>query len=188
MPSSPLNIKRSELLKLNDVGDVNTAVNGISAVVTGDGPCRQVILTFTDVPVTLADNGNNGSGGVKVYTFAKGVTHLLGASGKLTVSYGSVTDANLIGSVGSAAAGADGTLTSTEANLVPSTSCATTAGTGTLTAKSTTSGVVLDGTVTPVDLYVNFATSSDPGTNNSITFSGKLVFTYISHGDAASIS
>lgn len=180
---------RSGWLKLDDVGAVNSAVPGLSVEECGgSGAVRQTVFTFNSVAFTLTDNGANGSGGLKLYDFVKGITHILGGSGKLTISYGTVTDANLIGSVGTVTATADGALTSTEANIIPSTACATTAGAGTFTAKSTTTGVVVDGSSAAASIFLNLATSSDPGTNNSITITGKLMVTWLSHGDAASVS
>lgn len=148
----------------------------------GNGILRQTKLTFTNHPVTLTDNGSNGSGGVKVYTFPIGNIKTDGGVSNITVTYGTVTDANLIASVGSVTAAADGTLTSTEANIIASTACATTSGAGTFAGVATASAW-LDGTGTAAAVFVNFATSSDPSTNNSITFTGTLLITWTNLGD-----
>lgn len=169
---------------------LNTAANyGSSPISTvtakhfavGSGVIKTV-LTLTAVPVTITDNGANGSGGTKIYDFPECVFVSLAATTQCTVAYGSVTDANLIASLGSVTAAADATLTSTEANIVPSTAAATTSGAGTFAGDSTAS-TILNGTATAVDLYLNLATSTDPSTNNSATVSGTITIVWVNAGD-----
>lgn len=166
-----------------------TAIYGSASIATvsaahygiGNGLTRTV-LTLTAVPVTITDNGANGSGGVKIYDFPECIFVSIAASANCTVAYGSVTDANVIASLGSVVAAADATLTSTEANIIPSTSAATTAGAGTFAGDST-AVTVLNGTSTAVDLYLNLATSTDPSTNNSATVSGTITLIWANGGD-----
>lgn len=188
MALSKYSLPRSEWLNLRSA-PVVAPTAGISIEDTGVGPVRQVVVTMKDVVFTLTDRGSVGSGSLKLFTMPKGNIHLLGGSGKLTYRYGSVTDANLISSVGTAQVNNDDDLGDTgEADIIPSTATPASAGAATFTAKSTTTGSVVDGTGTPVAVYLNMATSSDPSTNNTIIVNGKLVVTYINHGDAATIA
>lgn len=169
----------------NIVGSVaSTAAAYVTAVEeSGFGAFRQTKLTFSALPITITDNGSNGSGGIKIYDFPKGAIAALGGSSKLTITYGSVTDANLIGAIGTATAGADATLTSTEANFIQSTTCPTTSGTGTLQGVAVASPTNVNGTSSAASAYLNLATSSDPGTNNSSTVSGWVILSWATHGD-----
>ena len=79
-----------------------TAIYGSASIATvsaahygiGNGLTRTV-LTLTAVPVTITDNGANGSGGVKIYDFPECIFVSIAASANCTVAYGSVTDANV---------------------------------------------------------------------------------------------
>lgn len=174
---------RSSTYKMNQDITVNAPATGtITRKTYGDGPLRQTIFQFTNVPLTMTDNGSNGSGGVKIGSFPEGVIKTDGGVCSITIAYGSVTDANVIASVGSVVAAADATLTSTEANIIASTAAATTSGAGTFAGVASASAW-LNGSGTAADIYVNMATSTDPSTNNSITFSGYLIVTWTHLGD-----
>lgn len=167
---------------------VGTIPSAIAAYVTrveecGNGAVRQTRVYVSGLPVTLTDNGSNGSGGVKFYDFPKGGICALGGGSKLTIAYGSVTDPNLIGSIGSTTAGADGTLATTEITFGASTTAATVSGVGTLAITPNPAIANLNGTGTAAGAFFNLATSSDPGTNNAVTVTGYLELTWINHGD-----
>lgn len=178
-------VARSRPIQANVVGTVSTAAAAYVTAVEeyGVGPIRQTKLTVSALPVTITDNGANGSGGIKIYDFPKGVTAALGGSCKLAVAYGSVTDANVIGSVGSATAGADATLTTTEADFIKSTTCPTTSGVGALAGNSVASPTNIGTGSTASAAYFNLATSTDPTTNNSATVTGWIILTWLNHGD-----
>ena len=175
---------RDDSLSQNQVGSV-PATSGLTLVSEsgGDGPVRTTVLKLTNFAITLADNGSTGSGGAKIYDFPAGAIQILGGLTDIDVTYGTVSDAGLIASVGTATAGADGTLTSTEANICVSTAAATTSGAGTANCLPVASPSIVNGTSAAADAFLNFATSSDPGTNNSITVSGYVQITWINHGD-----
>jgi hypothetical protein len=147
---------------------------------------RQVIFTVTALPVTLVKNGtSSGGGGTKIYTFPVGLIQPVGGTTNLTIA--AAGDASFLGSVGSAAAGTDGSLTGTEISFLPSTAATTTSGAGTCKAKSSsttpTPGAVLDGTSTAIDVYLNSALNADATGIEALTFSGTITLTVINHGD-----
>jgi hypothetical protein len=147
---------------------------------------RQIILTLTNCPVTLVKNGtSSGGGGTKVYTFPVGLIQPVGGTTNLAIA--AAGDKSFLGSVGSAAAGTDGSLTSTEISFLPSTAATTTSGAGTCKAKSSsttpTPGAVLDGTSTAVDVYLNACLNADATGVEALTFTGTITLTVINHGD-----
>ena len=178
-------IKLERPSNANIVGSIPSAIQAYVTKVeeAGVGVVRQTRIYVSGLPITLADNGSNGSGGVKVYDFPKGGICALGGGTKLALAYGSVTDNNLIGSLGSATAGADGTLATTEITFGASTACATTSGVGALAVTPNPAIANLNGTGTAAAVFLNLATSSDPGTNNAVTATGYIEFTWANHGD-----
>lgn len=153
---------------------------------TGD-IVRQITLTLTACPVTLVKNGTtSGGGGTKIYSFPAGLIQPVGGTTNLTIA--AAGDKSFLASVGSAAADTGGTLTSTEISFLPSTAATTTSGAGTCKMKSTsttpTPGACLDGTSTPVDVYLNACLNADATGVEALTFSGTIVLTVINHGDS----
>lgn len=167
-------------------GSVPTAVAPyVVARETGD-TVRQVILTLTALPVTLVKNGTStGGGGTKIYTFPEGLIQPLGGTTNLTIA--AAGDKSFLASVGSAEADTGGTLASTEISFLPSTAATTSSGAGTCKAKSTsttpTPGGTLDGTGTPVAVWLNAALNADATGVEALTFSGTITLTVINHGD-----
>lgn len=134
-------------------------------------------FTLTDVPVTLTKNGTStGGGGTLLFTFNEGLVLPFGGSSNLTIA--AAGDKSFLASVGSAAAGTDGTLTSTEISFLPSTAATTSSNVGTCKMKSTsttpTPGSPLDGSSTPVALYLNSALNADATGVESLTYSGTI--------------
>lgn len=134
-------------------------------------------FTLTAVPVTLTKNGTStGGGGTLLFTFTEGLVLPIGGSSNLTIA--AAGDKSFLASVGSAAAGTDGTLTSTEISFLPSTAATTSSGAGTCKMKSTsttpTPGSPLDGSSTPVALYLNSCLNADATGVESLTFSGTI--------------
>lgn len=178
-----LPIENSSFDTAANLGAIPAAVDDYVTVKHyGNGVINKSVFTITALPITITDNGANGSGGTKIFDFANGNLCSLVASTNMTVAYGSVTDANVIASVGTSVAAADATLTSAEANIVPSTAAATTSGAGTFAGQNTAIGYH-DGTATAAPIYVNLATSTDPSTNNSATVSGTLTMVWALGGD-----
>lgn len=164
-------------------GSSSTADNYCKIENAGIGPIRQIVITVSSLPVTLTDDGTTGSGSVEILNFPAGLVYVIGSVCSLTFSVGTYTDANFIAALGSAAAAADATLSSTEANFIPSTAAALTSGAGTFTGKATAVSGILDGTSTAAKMYLNIASSSNPGGNQTGTVSGTITMTYVILGD-----
>jgi hypothetical protein len=168
------------------LGSVPAAVaQYVSARVLGD-VARQLILTLTNLPVTLVKNGTStGGGGTKIFSFAEGLVLPKGGSSNLTIA--AAGDKSFLASVGSAAADTGGTLTSTEISFLPSTAATTSSGAGTCKMKSTsttpTPGSPLDGTSSAVDMYLNAALNADATGVEALTFSGTITINFEPLGD-----
>lgn len=172
-------------------------VSNDSAIGTKNGAtvqCRQTWLgghftlrfTFTATPVTLVKNGTStGGGGTKIFTFPAGLVTPTGASSNLTIA--AAGDKSFLASLGSAAAGTDGTLTSTEISFAPSTAATTSSGAGTCKMKSTvtipTPGLHLDGTSSAVEIYLNSCLNADATGVEALTYSGTATINGWHHGD-----
>ncbi len=162
--------------------------NGTTVAVEefGNKYSHTTVFTFTACPVTLVKNGTStGGGGTLIYTMPQGLILPLGGSSNLTVA--NATDKSFLASVGMAAAGTDGTLTSTEISFLPSTAATTSTGAGTCKMKSTvtipTPGAPLDGTGTAVPVYLNACLNADATGAEALTFSGTLVLRWEWLGD-----
>lgn len=148
---------------------------------------RRLRFTFDDLEITMTDATTNGNhGGHKFTDFNASHLVILGAISNLTVvaAAGIDADAALIGSVGSVvAATANEALTSTEADVIPSTACTLAESAGVMDGES--SGVtVLNGTGTPIDLYLNFvAPGADASANSTITVNGYIDLIVLPLGD-----
>jgi len=167
----------------NTVGTL-AAVAGLTCKEFGFGPDRMTLFIFTNVAITVTDNGSTGSVGTKLYDYPKGLIDVAGGVSKLTYAYTSATDANLTSAVGSVTAAADGTLASTEQDLIPSTATAIASSVGTFSGKTVTRPTtLLDGTATAKSVFFNMATSSDPGASAVITVNGWILVKWANLGD-----
>lgn len=149
----------------------------ISAEIFGDKYSKTFVLTLTALPVTLVKNGTStGGGGTKMWTLPQGLVLPLGGTSNLTIA--AAGDKSFLASVGSAAAGTDGTLTSTEISFLPSTAATTSSGAGTCKMKSTvttpTPGAPLDGATTNIPIYLNACLNADATGVEALTFSGTI--------------
>lgn len=171
-------------------GDIPT-VTGLSAVSYGAGPFRYVEVTFQNVAVPLADEAAVVAyGGLKFFDFAEGAVCIVGAVANFNVTKTSAgVNADWDGDfgVGTATASNNATLTGTEQNVIPSTATPQ-AVSGATTAKGVlTTMAILDGTTTPVDLYVNFLVDDTDhnvaGTACNLILNGTLSFAYIWQGN-----
>lgn len=134
-----------------------SAGTGVSAV-TAAG-MNKTVLTFKNTPLPLIDTaGVVARCALKVFDFPEGAIVIFGATANLALTKSAAgVNADWDGdfSLGSVAAAGDATLTGTEANVLPSTATPQ-AVAGATTAKGISTGSVqLDGTATPVDLYLN---------------------------------
>ena len=164
------------------------AASGISGLTVKDyaNAGRQTRVSLSNVTITTTyTSSSNSSGSVKIATLPLGGIFLKGGSARVTyTTSGTPTPGGTtVFAVGTAAAAADATLTSTEANVVASTGSTMTAGAGTLSSVTATSVVGVNGQSSAVDIYLNFATSGDMGAARTITLNGWVVFNWEHTGD-----
>jgi len=182
-------------------GILSNATDGSAVAgtgVTGDGTemgtFRKEVITLDAVEIALTDEaGVVAYGGVKIFDFAEGAILLHGAVADLTV----VKDAAGVNDdwdgdfgLGTVTAGNNAALATTEQNIVPTTATPqAVAGATTAQGKSTAteSGSVLDGTTTPVDVYLNFlvddADQDVTTTATNLVVSGTVTLFYTPLGD-----
>lgn len=152
------------------------------------------VLTAAQIPVTDAA-GSGSSGSLKLFTFVQAGVVPLGCRQNYTAFAegaaltGEAGDAAFVMGLGSAAADAgDGALTGTEVDFGAVTGTITlSGGTGTGTKFSgagLNSSAGLDGTATPVDLYLNWSGSADTIDDNStIDVTGTITVVAVLLGD-----
>lgn len=133
--------------------------NGTGVSASASSGVTRTVLTFINTPLPLIDTaGVVARCALKVFDFPEGYIDIIGATVNLALTKSAAgVNADFDGDValGSVAAAGDATLTGTEANVVPSTATPQ-AVAGATTAKAiSTAGVLLDGTTTAVDLYLN---------------------------------
>lgn len=167
----------------------NGAAAGTGNVATEQsGPVHTTVLTITALSITMTDATTAGChGSQKIYDFPAGNIVILGATTDLAITAGAggITDtAAVVGSVGSATVGTDNaTLSGTEANIVPSTAASLTGGVGACDGQST-GVVVLDGTDTAADAYLNLAVpDAGSSANDTISVSGTVTLVWVNLGD-----
>jgi len=188
MPSPGYVQDRPSVLGLDEVGSAPAVAGLVVKTEAGPGPVRQTQFTLTSVPVTVTRTGaTNASGSVQLYDLPQGLINVLGVCGSLAVTGFGTGSVAIVYSVGSVAAAADATLTSTEADVHASTaSSALTSGAGTLTYKGGSIAVsgngILDGTSTAKDLYLNFASGNDIVAGGTAYLTGTLVVTWMNYG------
>lgn len=173
----------SEAFALDGAG-VGTIPAGVR--VSASPGSRKMVFTFASFLVTLVKNGTStGGGGTLFYTFPAGLVLPILGSSELTVAADG--DASFLASVGTAAADTGGSLATTEANILPSTAATTSSGVGTCKMKSTvtvpTPGAPIDGTTTPVGLYLNAALNADATGIEPLLFSGTVTVIVAEGGD-----
>lgn len=164
------------------------AGTGVTADTTR-GTLNVTTIDIAALSVTTTDNGAAGAqGSQKIYDFPAGNILILGAVGLLSISrVGTNLTATsaVVASVGTVAAGAgDATLTSTEANIVPSTTATLSGGANAAVDMASTAQGIFDGTATPADAILNFATPDAGSTgNDALLVSGSITITWVNLGD-----
>jgi hypothetical protein len=154
---------------------------GVSLKTLASGS-EQITLTFVNTPVPLTDAGASGAGGgIRIYGFQQGNVVIDNFRVNLTTARlgtNLTATAALVASLGTVAAAADATLTTTEADIASSTVATLTAGAGTFT-KIATAPVYIDGTSAAKDVYLNFAVP-DAGSagNDSVVVNGTITIIY----------
>lgn len=166
-------------------------VTGLSGISKGAGHLRTLELTFEDVELALADNaGTIAYGSMKIVDMPEGAVAILGAVANLALTKDAAgVNADWDGDfgLGSAAADNGATLATTEQNIIPTTATPQ-AVAGATTAKGVaTAAVYLDGTTTPVDLYLNFLVDDadhDVGaTPTNLILNGTVTVHYLYQGN-----
>lgn len=173
----------------SDVG--STALSSAYARVDemGFGPIQRTKITLTSLPITMTDEpGVVAYGGSKVYDMPAGNILILGATQDLSVTKsGAGINADFDGDVGlgTTTAGNNNALATTEQNIIPTTSTPQ-AVAGVTTADGINAAAIapLDGTTTPIDIYLNFLIDdADQDGGGTLLVSGTIIITWINLGD-----
>jgi hypothetical protein len=167
------------------------AGTGVVAAEFGDDTIRKTVLTFTNVVVPLTDEaGVVAFGGLKVYDFPESLIVVHGAVSDfaLTKSSAGVNDDwdGDVG-VGTVTASNNNSLASTEQDIIPTTATPQAVAGATTADAVSTAAAVLNGTATPVDVYVNLlvddADHDVTGTACDLILNGTLTLVWSSIGD-----
>lgn len=151
----------------------------------------QRILTFADTPLPLIDTAATVARcALKIFDFPEGQIKIIGSTVNLVLTKSAAgVNADWDGdfSLGTVAAAADATLTGTEANIIASTATPQ-AVAGVTTAKAIQAAdVLLDGTATAVDVYLNVlvddADQDVTTTPTNLIANGTITLTYALLGD-----
>lgn len=193
MPNASPSITRERAPDLDTVGTVNAPTTGsITAKEYGIGSERTTVLTFTSVPVTVANTTGASFGSFKFYDFPEGVIAV-----KCVTAYFSaiVWTGESIAAGGSGdfsmgtTATADATLSSTDVNLLPSTAMLDpfVSGVGRSNANAILAAPTnLDGSTTAIDAYLNViiddADVSDTD-SDTVLFTGTVTLVWSNAGN-----
>jgi len=169
----------------------------VSVQELGVGPIRRTILSLAATPVTITDDAAvaqfGGTG--KIYDFPEGALCILGAvvQGSLTLgTTGTIINSFTgVNALGSATATTGATLVSTEADILQSTANATASSKvaainsiPVATALTEAGARWLDGTTTPIDMFLNFAIADDAThTSGTGSFTGTITVLWTLLGD-----
>lgn len=164
---------------------------GLALKVTGQGGAYRLEFTFTDMKVTVTDALAYAN--QKLFDFVDGKIRIKG--GTATFTFGVDTtrattindSASLTWGIGSAAA-SSATLATTMQNVVAVTTRTLTgavAAPSPASAADVVAAATLDGTTTPVDLYMNFAfaTATDIDADGILSVNGRLTLLVENWGD-----
>jgi hypothetical protein len=186
---------------LTSVGADNTAAKASLGTASGTGvaisergplgsPLRTTVITLTAFQQAITDALAYGS--TKIYTFPEGVIQVVGtvASVQFTVVTANTTindSGSLTWSLGTVAA-SNITLSSTMVNILPKTTKAlpaTNATQGTASNAFLAAPTNLDGSATPLPVYINFGfeTNTDIDADGTLQVDGTITITWIWLGD-----
>ena len=150
-----------------------------TAVESGNTIVHKTKLTFTLTganDLDLADTDPSWAG-IKVYDFPAGDILILGAVLNADAAFGGGALGTPVMGVGTAVEATDATLDGTQANVVPSQTLAATVH------QRLASALSIDGTGTPVDLYVNVAAATVGTGAATVAVTGTLTLTWTNLGD-----
>lgn len=163
-------------------GNVAAGSSPVSTVVAKDyqnGLWTQTVLTVTNLAIATTDDGANGSfGGTKIYDMPAGAIWVLARTNlTATVAAGIGATSTLKHSVGTVVAATNDTLDSTKANIIASTNTTLSGSAGTVKGLTATP-LIIDGTATAVDVYLNFGVADAGATASStVTANGTITLT-----------
>lgn len=187
--------RREATMYSQAIGNQNpTGAAGVAVEVFRNGAQVTLKFTFTAAVITVTDAAGSGSSGsLKIFSFSPGSVTPLGGRQNWTAFAegaaltGAAGDAAFLMAVGSVAADAgDGALTSTEVDFIAATSTITlSGGTGTGTKHSApATHTPLDGTDTPVDVFLNWSGSAATiDANSTISVTGTVELAVLLFGD-----
>ncbi len=185
--------RRALLTMFGDPLEGNGLPNGatVSAFESRQGAVRQTLLRLNALPQTVV-NGTEHQG-TKIYDFPEGQILIMGCVASIAQTTTSDITATLNSGVTGAlafgsAASASTTLNGTAANIAPSTAFATSTTinvAGTAVTPFLAAPILLNGTVTPVDLYINtaYATTGDVDADATQTLTGTVIVTWMNLAD-----
>lgn len=170
------------------------AGTGVVATESGIGSFHSTTITLTNASVVLADEaGVVAYGGLKVYDMPAGAIQFLSAVTDLDLTLSAAgVNADWDGDVGlgTVTASNNTTLASTEQNIIPSTAtpqATSSATTANAQSTITEAGLVVDGTATAADVYLNIlvddADHDVTSTPTNIVCNGTIKITWINMGD-----
>ena len=166
---------------------------GLKAVTSGQGGAFRTVFSFSAMPVPVTDALAYAS--QKIFDFTDGKVRIKGGTARLQFAVlspraATVNDnAALTWSLGSSAA-SSATLASTMVNVLAATA-RTLDGSGAALSTASTADIAaaatLDGTATPVDLYLNLAlpTGTDIDADGTIAVTGTITVLWENWGDNA---
>lgn len=136
----------------------------VSAVIKRLGNFFSIDFTFTAARITVTDAAGSGSSGsLKIFDFNAGAIQMIGSRHEWTAfaegaGLTGAGDADFVIAFGSVAANAgDGVLTSTEVDFGATRAVTLVSGAGTGATTVTAAQTPLDGTGTPVDIFINWS-------------------------------
>lgn len=185
-------------------GDIGAVVSGLglTAVETGSGPLRRTVITLTDTPMTITNA--LAYAGLKLYDFPAGRLRIINCLTSLTFT----TTSAIAGTLNSGATVSHGigsvtassiTLATTMMNMMPGSgeavndftssttiNVASDVATGKLAAVAGAQhGAILDGTGTPIDMFLNLglADADEIDADATLLINGTIQVTWINGGD-----
>jgi hypothetical protein len=186
---------RTSQLETNVPVPTASAANGtgVTSAETFSG-VQTVTVTFVNTAITMLDEaGVVAYAGLKILDLPEGSILFLGAVADLDLTKSSAginDDWDGDFGLGTVTATNDATLATTEQDFIPTTATPqATAGATTANGQSTAteSGVIFDGTTTPVDVFLNFlvddADHDVTATACNLIVNGTVKFTYVNLGD-----
>lgn len=171
-----------------------TALTGMTVAESGGGTYRTTTFTFRNTPAPLIDTAATVARcALKIYDFPAGLIGIVGAVSNLALTKSAAgVNADWDGdfALGTVAAAADATLSSTEQNVIPTTPTPQAAA-GATTAKGISTATeafkLLDGTDTAIDLYLNLlvddADQDVTTTPTNLILNGTVTVSWLALGD-----